>query len=151
MTRLLLIVLLLAAPLHVAAQPKPIAVPVGSASFSPQGQPLTITSTPTSVIQWQSFNIQSGATRFNQQPPASAVINRVQAANPAAQIQGVLQQPDGKVQLVSPAGPVLPPEAGVSVSGLGAQSQMAPFTQMRSATEAVRTPDGKIVLRATPQ
>ena len=45
---------------------------------------MNVTSSPAAIINWQSFSINSnGAARFLQQNSSGAVLNRVQATNPA--------------------------------------------------------------------
>ncbi|MBI2509410.1 MAG: hypothetical protein HYV99_05425, partial [Betaproteobacteria bacterium] len=58
------------------ANPTAPTVARGQATFAAQGNVLTVTNTPGSVINWQSFSIASQEiTRFLQQSAASAVLN----------------------------------------------------------------------------
>src|SRR5687768_13457338 len=73
-----------------AANPTGHQVAAGSASVQAAGKTLTITNTPGTILNWQSFSIAPGElTRFVQQSAASAVLNRVVAANPSS-IMGTL-------------------------------------------------------------
>ncbi|HXZ97392.1 MAG TPA: filamentous hemagglutinin N-terminal domain-containing protein, partial [Burkholderiales bacterium] len=75
----------------------------GSASFSTQGNLFTVTNTPGAILNWQSFSIAQGEiTRFVQQSPLSAVLNRVIGIDPSS-ILGVLQS-NGRVFLINPNG-----------------------------------------------
>ncbi|MBI2509927.1 MAG: filamentous hemagglutinin N-terminal domain-containing protein, partial [Betaproteobacteria bacterium] len=86
------------------------------ATFAAQGNVLTVTNTPGSVINWQSFSIASQEiTRFLQQSAASAVLNRVISANPSA-ILGALQS-NGRVFLINPNGISIGPGAKIDVNG----------------------------------
>lgn len=63
----------------------------GSASLSTQGNLLTVTNSPGAGLNWRSFSIGQGEiTRYIQQSPASAVLNRVAGLDPSS-IFGVLQ------------------------------------------------------------
>lgn len=67
------------------ANPTGPAVAAGSASFATAGKTLTVTNTPSAIINWQGFSIGAGeATRFQQQSAASAVMNRVVGQDPSA-------------------------------------------------------------------
>jgi large exoprotein involved in heme utilization and adhesion len=62
----------------VRANPTGQQVVNGTATFTTQGNTLTITNTPGAIINWQSFSIGTDeATRFVQQTASSAVLNRV--------------------------------------------------------------------------
>ncbi|MBI3068124.1 MAG: hypothetical protein HYY79_04365, partial [Betaproteobacteria bacterium] len=66
-----------AADLAVANPTGPTVV-AGQASFQQAGTLLSITNSPSSIINWRSFSIgASEITRFIQQSAASAVLNRV--------------------------------------------------------------------------
>ena len=66
------------------ANPTGPVVARGQASISTQGNVLTVTNTPGTVINWQGFSIASQEiTRFLQQSAASAVLNRVVGVNPS--------------------------------------------------------------------
>jgi len=82
---------------------------------------LVITNSPNSILNWQSFSIGAGElTRFNQQSPASAVLNRVVTNNPS-EIFGALQS-NGRVFLINPNGIVFEPGSSIDVAGLVASS-----------------------------
>ncbi|HXD50509.1 MAG TPA: hypothetical protein VN689_01370, partial [Burkholderiales bacterium] len=60
------------------ANPTGGVVASGSATFSQQGNKLSITNTPGAVINWRAFSIgPNELTRFIQQSSASSVLNRV--------------------------------------------------------------------------
>ncbi|MBU1711861.1 MAG: filamentous hemagglutinin N-terminal domain-containing protein [Proteobacteria bacterium] len=89
----------------------------GQATFSTQGNNLTITNSPNSIINWQSFSIASNeAVRFIQQSGSSAVLNRVIGQDPS-RILGLLQS-NGRVFLINPNGILFGQGSRVDVNGL---------------------------------
>ncbi|MFC7514881.1 filamentous hemagglutinin N-terminal domain-containing protein [Herbaspirillum sp. GCM10030257] len=93
----------------------------GNASFSSQGNILSITNTPGAIINWQAFSINPGeVTRFIQQNPHSSVLNRIVGQDPS-QILGALQS-NGRVFLVNPNGILFGQGAQVDVNGLVAST-----------------------------
>ncbi len=89
----------------------------GSANYNVSGTTLTVTNTPGTIINWQSFNIQQNEiTRFAQQSASSAVLNRVITNNPS-QILGTLQS-NGRVFLINPNGILFGQGVTVDVAGL---------------------------------
>jgi filamentous hemagglutinin family protein len=93
----------------------------GQAGFINQGNTLSVTNTPGAIINWQSFSINPGElTRFIQQNPNSAVLNRIIGGDPS-QILGALQS-NGKVFLINPNGILFGQGAQVDVNGLVASS-----------------------------
>ncbi|RZI40692.1 filamentous hemagglutinin N-terminal domain-containing protein [Herbaspirillum sp. HC18] len=93
----------------------------GQAGFSTQGNVLSVTNTPGAIINWQSFSINPGElTRFIQQNPGSAVLNRIVGQDPS-QILGALQS-NGRVFLINPNGIVFGQGAQVDVNGLVAST-----------------------------
>ncbi len=105
----------------VLSNPSSPQVANGQASFVQQGNVLSITNTPGTVINWQSFSVGSGeTTRFIQQNAASAVLNRVQGSS-SSQILGSLLS-NGQVYLVNPNGILFGAGARVDVAGLVASS-----------------------------
>ena len=93
----------------------------GSANFSQQGNTLTVTNTPGTIINWQGFSIQSDeTTRFIQQSSDSAVLNRVVGQDPS-QILGKLQS-NGRVFIINPNGISFGANSIVDVSGLAAST-----------------------------
>ena len=93
----------------------------GQASFVNQGNVLSVTNAPGAIINWQSFSINPGElTRFIQQNPDSAVLNRITGQDPS-QILGALQS-NGRVFLVNPNGIVFGQGAQVDVNGLVAST-----------------------------
>ena len=89
----------------------------GQVNFAIQGNQLTITNSPNSIINWQGFSIGSSeAVRFLQQNSASAVLNRVIGQDPS-QILGIMQS-NGRVFLVNPNGILFGQGAKIDVNGL---------------------------------
>ena len=96
-------------------------VVAGQASFNQQGNVFSITNTPGTIINWQSFNIGAGEiTRFIQQNGDSAVLNRILGQDPS-RILGALQS-NGKVFLINPNGILFGQGARVDVNGLVAST-----------------------------
>lgn len=101
------------------ANPQGQAVVHGVANFQGLGTPnLTVTTGgPSTIINWQSFSIQSGESTHFQQPNAAAVtLNRVVTGNPSA-IYGSLTSNGGLV-LVNPNGIVVGAGGVVDVAGM---------------------------------
>lgn len=101
------------------AEANPIggAVVNGQASFNANGNTLTVTNTPGTIINWQGFSIGGNeATIFAQQSAASTVLNRVVTNSPSS-ILGALQS-NGRVFLINPNGIVFGAGATVDVAGL---------------------------------
>jgi filamentous hemagglutinin family protein len=114
---------LLLAACHGAAVAAPTLpqVVAGQASFSRQGNVFSITNTPSTIINWQSFSVEAGeVTRFIQQSADSAVLNRILGQDPS-RILGALQS-NGKVFLINPNGVVFGRDSRVDVGGLVATS-----------------------------
>ncbi|MED5594633.1 YDG domain-containing protein [Janthinobacterium sp. P210006] len=106
-----------------AAQANPALPQVvnGQATFNQQGNVFSITNTPNTIINWQSFSIHAGEiTRFIQQNGNSAVLNRITGQDPS-KILGSLES-NGKVFLINPNGIVFGQGATVNVNGLVASS-----------------------------
>ncbi len=100
----------------VLANPTGPAVAHGQATFARQGNTLTVTNTPGTVINWQGFSIAGNEiARFIQQSQSSSVLNRVVGINPSA-ILGTLQS-NGRVFLVNPNGITIGPGANIDVAG----------------------------------
>ena len=121
------------------ANPTAPTVVNGQATFATQGNVLTVTNTPGSIINWQSFSIASQEiTRFLQQSAASAVLNRVISGNPST-ILGALQS-NGRVFLINPNGISIGPGAVIDVNGfIGSTSHLsdADFISGRFRFDAV--------------
>ena len=93
----------------------------GAASFTQQGNVFSITNTPNTIINWQSFSVGAGEiTRFIQQDANSAVLNRVLGQDPS-KILGALQS-NGHVFLINPNGIVFGRDARVDVGALTAST-----------------------------
>ena len=106
---------------NVSANPLGPQVVNGQVGFSNQGNVLSVTNTPGSIINWQSFSINPGEiTRFIQQNPNSAVLNRIIGQDPS-QILGALQS-NGRVFLINPNGILFGQGAQVDVNGLVAST-----------------------------
>ncbi|MCC7487810.1 MAG: filamentous hemagglutinin N-terminal domain-containing protein, partial [Burkholderiales bacterium] len=104
-----------------SANPTGPTVARGRASFVTQGNVLTVTNAPGTVINWQSFSIPSqDITRFMQQSAASAVLNRVMSGNPST-ILGTLQS-NGRVYLINPSGITIGPSGVIDVQGFVAST-----------------------------
>lgn len=104
-----------------AAAPTLPKVVAGQASFSQEGNVFSITNTPGTIINWQSFSVNAGEiTRFIQQSSDSAVLNRIVGQDPS-QILGALQS-NGKVFLINPNGVVFGRDSRVDVGGLVAST-----------------------------
>lgn len=103
------------------ANPTGPQIVAGQVSISGTGNQLTVTNSPGSIINWQSFSIAPGElTRFVQQNASSSVLNRITGQNPS-QILGALQS-NGKVFLINPNGIVFGANSRVDVNGLVASS-----------------------------
>ena len=103
------------------ANPNGAQVANGTASFSQAGKLLTVTNTPGSIINWNSFSIGAGeTTRFQQASAASSVLNRVLANDPSV-LLGTLSS-NGKVWLVNPAGIMVGQGAKIDVGGFVAST-----------------------------
>lgn len=98
-------------------------VVVGEATFSTAGNKMTIKQeTPTTQIDWKSFDIGKNKEVEFQQPSTSAVAyNRVIGGN-ASQIQGKLKA-NGKVYLANPNGVIITQGAEINVAGLFATTK----------------------------
>ena len=114
---------LLIAACFSAAHANPVLPQVvhGQATFNQQGNLFTITNTPNTIINWQSFSVNPGEiTRFLQQNAGSSVLNRITGQDPS-KILGSLQS-NGKVFLINPNGVLFGRDARVDVAGLVASS-----------------------------
>ena len=93
----------------------------GQASFSTQGNTLSITNSPGAIIHWQGFSIDANEiTRFVQQSAASSVLNRVIGPDPSV-ILGTLTS-NGRVFLINPSGILVGQGARIDVVGLVAST-----------------------------
>src|ERR1700752_3387897 len=89
----------------------------GTAAIHQAGNLLQITNSPNAILNWQQFSIGAGeTTRFIQQSPASAVLNRVVGGDPS-RILGMLES-NGRVFLINPNGIVFGAGSRVDVAGL---------------------------------
>jgi filamentous hemagglutinin family protein len=114
---------LLVAACFGAAQATPTLpqVVAGQATFAQQGNVYSITNTPNTIINWQSFSVGTGeVTRFIQQNSSSSVLNRILGQDPS-QIFGALQS-NGRVFLINPNGVMFGRDSRVDVAGLVASS-----------------------------
>jgi filamentous hemagglutinin family protein len=102
---------------HALANPTGMAVASGAATTQTSGSRLTVTTSQTAVLNWQSFNIAAGETTiFNQPSACSVVVNNIHDAN-ASQIYGSLQA-NGMVVLMNAAGFYFGPNSFVKTGGL---------------------------------
>lgn len=94
----------------------------GAASLAQSGGTMNITqTTPSAVLNWQSFDIAAGNTVNFKQPSSNSVaLNQIFEANPS-QIFGTLTA-NGEVYLINPNGIVFGPHSTVNVGGLVASS-----------------------------
>jgi filamentous hemagglutinin family protein len=105
----------------VFANPTGAQVVSGQVNISSNGNTLTITNTPGSIINWLSFSIGAGqVTQFLQQNASSSVLNRIISQNPS-QIFGTLES-NGRVFLINPNGILFEPGSQINVGGLVASS-----------------------------
>lgn len=105
----------------VLANPGGATIINGNVGFNQNGNTLTITNSPNSIINWQSFSINKDEiTRFIQQNGASAVLNRVIGQDPS-KILGTLQS-NGRVFIINPNGIVFGKGATIDVAGLVAST-----------------------------
>ena len=89
----------------------------GQVYFNSQGNFLSITNTPGSIINWRGFSIGSSEiVRFLQQSASSSVLNRVTGIDPSV-ILGALQS-NGRVFLINPNGILFGAGAQIDVAGL---------------------------------
>ncbi|MBI2308257.1 MAG: filamentous hemagglutinin N-terminal domain-containing protein [Rhodocyclales bacterium] len=102
----------------------------GTATFSQNGNVLTVTNTNRAIINWGSFSIGSGETVIFNQATSSSVLNRVVGVTvdgrlvvAPSEILGLLQSP-GKVFLINPAGTLIGAGAVIDVGGFVASSLM---------------------------
>lgn len=96
-------------------------VAAGAATFNAGGKTLTVTNTPGTILNWQSFNIGAGeTTRFQQQSALSAVLNRVTGADPSS-ILGTLSS-NGRVFLINPHGIVFGQGSVINTAGFVAST-----------------------------
>ena len=111
----------LAAPAS-SSLPSGGSVAAGGISIQQSPNRMDITqSTPSAVINWQSFNIGSLSSVFFHQPGSdSVVLNRIVGQSPS-QIFGSLQA-NGKVFILNPSGIVFGQGAQVNVAGLVAST-----------------------------
>jgi filamentous hemagglutinin family protein len=105
----------------VQAAPTSPQVVAGQASFAQQGNVYSITNTPNTIINWQSFSVGAGeVTRFIQQNSSSSVLNRILGQDPT-RILGALQS-NGRVFLINPNGVIFGRDARIDVGGLVAST-----------------------------
>ncbi|MFC6277482.1 beta strand repeat-containing protein, partial [Psittacicella hinzii] len=99
------------------ATPGNIISTTGNVQVVTNGKLTTITNSPSSIINWDKFNINSDEiVKFVQQNANSAVLNRVLGGS-VSQILGQLQS-NGKVFIVNPAGVVFGKNSVLDVAGL---------------------------------
>ncbi|MFN0164311.1 MAG: filamentous hemagglutinin N-terminal domain-containing protein, partial [Burkholderiales bacterium] len=127
-----------------AANPTNPSVIAGSAAFQQHGKTLSIVNSPNTIIQWGGFSIRADEiTRFIQQGPGSAVLNRVTGPQ-ASQLLGQLLS-NGRVFLINPNGIVVGPGATIDTAGFIASTlnmSNADFLSGRLRFEADGKPAG---------
>ncbi|MDB5824639.1 MAG: filamentous hemagglutinin N-terminal protein [Herminiimonas sp.] len=111
-----------AAPLAVNALPTGGAVVAGQAALSQTANSLNVVqTTKNAILNWNTFNIGSGATVNFQQPnTSSATLNRVITNDPSS-LMGRLSA-NGKVWLINPAGIMVGKDARIDVAGFVAST-----------------------------
>ena len=122
----------------------------GHATFVTQGNTLTVTNAPGTIINWQGFSIAgSEITRFIQQSQSSSVLNRVVGINPSA-ILGKLQS-NGRVFLINPNGITIGPGASIDVAGfLASTLNISDGDFLAGRMRFTQTPDaGSVVNQGT--
>lgn len=93
----------------------------GTVGINTVGSTMTITNSPSAIINWQGFSIAANeATHFIQQSANSSVLNRVIGGN-SSQIYGTLQS-NGRVFLINQNGILFGPNAVINVNGLVAST-----------------------------
>ncbi|MBL8379694.1 MAG: filamentous hemagglutinin N-terminal domain-containing protein, partial [Burkholderiales bacterium] len=126
------------------ANPTNPSVIAGSATFQQHGKTLSIVNSPNTIIQWGGFSIRADEiTRFIQQGPGSAVLNRVTGPE-ASQLLGQLLS-NGRVFLINPNGIVVGPGATIDTAGFIASTlnmSNADFLSGRLRFEADGRPAG---------
>jgi len=102
-------------PLH--ANPVGPTVSQGTATFSTASGTLTINTSASTYINWQSFNINAGETTTFKEPTATSVVwNQINDPNPS-QILGTLNA-NGYIILQNPAGFYVGGSASINTGGL---------------------------------
>ena len=107
-----------AVALPAAANPRGGQVVGGAATIQGQGTPGVVINqtTPSGIINWQSFNIGVGeSTRFNQPSASSVTLNRVTGEKSPSSIFGSLSA-NGRIFLVNPEGFIFGPTASINTA-----------------------------------
>ncbi len=103
------------------ANPGGASVAAGQATFTVNGQTLTVTNAPGTIINWQQFSIRPDEiTRFVQSGAASAVLNRVTGAESSKLLGQLLS--NGRVFLINPNGVTIGAGAMIDTAGFVASS-----------------------------
>ncbi len=98
------------------ANPTGLHVVSGTASAQTQGSQLTVTTGPAAVINWGSFNIQSGESTVFHQPSANSVVLNTIGGQSPSQIWGSLTA-NGTVILANAYGFYFGPNSMIKVGG----------------------------------
>ena len=102
---------------NAVANPTGMTVASGTATAQTSGSQLTVTTSQSAYLNWQSFNIAVGETTIFNQPSAySIVVNNIHDGN-ASQIYGNLQA-NGLVVLMNQHGFYFGPDAFIQTGGL---------------------------------
>ena len=113
--------LALLSPLSALSNPVDPQVISGQARFNALGKQLDISNTPGAIINWNGFSINADEiTRFIQQSPSSAVLNRVVGQDPSRILGALLS--NGRVFLINPNGIVFGAGAQINTAGLVAST-----------------------------
>ena len=103
--------------LHAQTLPTGLNVVQGQVTVGTVGAAMTVTNSPNSILNWNSFSIGAqNSVRFDQQSATSQVLNRVVGNDPSA-ILGSLSS-NGKVWLLNQNGVLFGRGARVDVAGL---------------------------------
>lgn len=93
----------------------------GSATIVTSGARMTVTNSPSTILNWQSFSIGApNGVHFQQASAKSQVLNRVTGGDPS-QILGSLSS-NGRVWLINPRGVLFGQNARIDVAGLVAST-----------------------------
>ena len=130
-----------------AELPGGAAVVSGTAGIATSGNAMTITNSPSAIVNWKTFSIGTqNSVHFQQQNAASQVLNRVVGNDPSS-ILGSLSS-NGGVWLVNPHGVLFGANARIDVGGLVASTlaiSNSDFLGGRFNFEAVNPLGGQVL------
>ncbi|MCP5245282.1 MAG: filamentous hemagglutinin N-terminal domain-containing protein, partial [Burkholderiales bacterium] len=116
------ILFVFAVPVQIQAQlPVDPTVVHGAATIDTAGHHMTVTNSPNTILNWQSFSVgPSDSIYFNQQDVNSQVLNRVTGGDPS-EIFGHLGS-NGGVWLINPYGVLFGPDSRIDAASLVAST-----------------------------